>query len=222
MGFARAQPILRRCRAVADPQCQTATPSLSRPATAGRGDRTKCGGRGAGIDDPLATTTKRRVRRPLHHATRGPPPPLSWGRIQTIILAMRLRIRALLHASRKPFPLTPFKRREAERQKARLPLPCPAGPGARHADECCHSPALRARSPFGAPPRYSPEARRPTGSAPGHASWDADPAGVTRLHLSQSRDCTSRAGRSTGVTDAQSRPGTVCETARGNRTCSTF
>ena len=55
-----------------------------------------------------------------------------------------------------------------------------------------------------------------------HASWDAGRAGVTRPRLSQSRDCTSRTGRSTGVNDAQSRPGTVCETARGNRTCSTF
>ncbi len=82
--------------------------------------------------------------------------------------------------------------------------------------------ALRARSPFGAPPRLSPEARRPTGSAPGHASWDLDPAGVTRLHLSQSRDCTSRTGRSTGVTDARSRPGAGRNAARGNRSRSTF
>ena len=48
------------------------------------------------------------------------------------------------------------------------------------------------------------------------------PAGVTRLRLSQSRDCTSRTGRSAGVFDARSRPGTVCETARGDRACSTF
>ena len=77
------------------------------------------------------------------------------------------------------------------------------------------------RSPLGAPPRRSPEAFA-AGSTPGHASWDADRAGVTRLRLSQSRDCTSRTGRSTGVTDARSRPGAACETARGNRTCSTF
>src|SRR3984893_10145774 len=32
-------------------------------------------------------------------------------------------------------------------------------------------------------------------------------AGVTRPFLSQSSECTSRTGRSTGVTDAQSRPG---------------
>jgi hypothetical protein len=34
--------------------------------------------------------------------------------------------------------------------------------------------------------------------------------------------CTSRTGRSAGVCDARSRPGTVCETVRGDRTCSTF
>ena len=88
--------------------------------------------------------------------------------------------------------------------------------------ECCHSLALRARSPFGAPPRLSPETRRPAGSAPGHASWDAASAGVTRLHLSQSRDCTSRAGRSTGVNDARSRPGAGRNPARRDRPRSTF
>jgi hypothetical protein len=56
-------------------------------------------------------------------------------------------------------------------------------------------------------PRLLPKARRPIGSTPGHASWDADPAGVTRLRLSQSRESTSRTGRSTGVNDARSRPG---------------
>ena len=86
-------------------------------------------------------------------------------------------------------------------------LPCPAGPGARHANECCHSSALRARSPFGAPPRLSPVGSRRLGSAPGHASWDAGRAGVTRPRLSQSRDCTSRTGRSTGVNDAREPPG---------------
>ena len=58
------------------------TRSFSRPTLVGRGDRTKCGGRGAGVDEFPATTTKRRVRRPFHHAARGPPPPLSWGRIK--------------------------------------------------------------------------------------------------------------------------------------------
>ena len=63
---------------------------------------------------------------------------------------------------------------------------------------------------------------RPAGSTPGHASWDADPAGVTRSHLSQSRDCTSLTGRNAGVTDAQSRPGAGRNPARGHRSRSTF
>jgi hypothetical protein len=50
----------------------------------------------------------------------------------------------------------------------------------------------------------------PKGSAPGLASWDAVPAGVTRTYLSQSSDSTSRTGRSTGEEDARSRPGADC------------
>ena len=78
------------------------------------------------------------------------------------------------------------------------------------------------RSPLGAPPRLSPEALRPAGSTPGHASWDLDSPGVTRLHLSQSRESTSRTGRSTGVNDARSRPGAGRNSARGDRPRSTF
>ena len=63
---------------------------------------------------------------------------------------------------------------------------------------------------------------RPAGSTPGHASWDVARAGVTRLRLSQSRDCISRTGRSTGVNDTRSRPGAGCKSARGDRPRSTF
>jgi hypothetical protein len=63
---------------------------------------------------------------------------------------------------------------------------------------------------------------RPTGSTPGHASWDVDPAGVTRPHLSQSRESTSHTGRSTGMNDAQSRPGAGCKPARRRRSRSAF
>jgi hypothetical protein len=78
------------------------------------------------------------------------------------------------------------------------------------------------RSPSGASPRLSPATRKLADAAPGHASWDAASAGVTRLHLSQSRDCTSRTGRSTGVTDARSRPGADCKSARRHRSRSVF
>jgi hypothetical protein len=62
----------------------------------------------------------------------------------------------------------------------------------------------------------------PAGSTPGHASWDLDPAGVTRLRLSQSRESTSRTGRSTGVNDARSRPDAGRNPERGNHSRSTF
>ena len=58
---------------------------LSSPATAGEGDRAKRGGRGAGVDETLATKVNRRIPRPLHHpplaslAADGPPPPLRGG-----------------------------------------------------------------------------------------------------------------------------------------------
>ena len=67
----------------------------------------------------------------------------------------------------------------------------------------------------------------PLRATPGQASWDAarahDPqsppnrgrrpcalTGVTRARLSQSRECTSRTGRSTGPHDARSRPDAEC------------
>src|ERR1700691_5876826 len=51
------------------------------------------GGRGAGLDDSPATKATRRVGRPLHHASHGPPPPLSRGRIREGVLAARLSVR---------------------------------------------------------------------------------------------------------------------------------
>jgi hypothetical protein len=60
------------------------------------------------------------------------------------------------------------------------------------------------------------------GAAPGHASWDLVPAGVTRLLLSQSSGSTPRLGRSTEENDAQSRSGAGCEPARKHRTRSTL
>jgi len=44
-----------------------------------------------------------------------------------------------------------------------------------------------------------------------------DSPGVTRLHLSQSRESTSRTGRSTGVNDARSRPDAGRKAVRGHR-----
>jgi hypothetical protein len=81
---------------------------------------------------------------------------------------------------------------------------------------------------------------RPLGATPGQASWDAagrsirygrpnrgakisrSYAGVTRARLSQSRERTSRTGRSAGQHDARSCPGAECIVPRaGTRTRST-
>ncbi len=88
--------------------------------------------------------------------------------------------------------------------------------------ECCHSPRASGALAFRRSTAALASGPKATGSTPGHASWDADPSGVTRLHLSQSRDCTSRAGRSTGVNDARSRPGAGRNPARRDRPRSTF
>jgi hypothetical protein len=99
---------------------------------------------------------------------------------------------------RKALPKTSLKRREAERRQAHPTMSRTSG-----VRQQAQRSLLASRRSTAALTRGF----RPASSTPGHASWDADPTGVIRLHLSQSRDCTSRAGRSTGMSDAQSRPG---------------
>ena len=99
----------------------------------------------------------------------------------------------------------------------------------------CADPPLRARSPVGVPPRFSPGACSiPKGSASGQASWDVDgvfapliphwgrmnpvATGVTRPALSQSSGSTPRTAPSGGQHDARSRPGADRNSARGHRT----
>jgi hypothetical protein len=145
-----------------------------------------------------------------------------WGEGHTISFSRcGYRIRGLLHASRKPVQ-TPQINEGGRAPKGAYLLAVPGG--ARRAPHERMLPSVRASGAlaFRRSTAVLASWLAPTDSAPGHASWDAGRAGVTRPRLSQSRDCTSRTGRSTGVTDARSRPGTVCETARGNRTCSTF
>jgi hypothetical protein len=115
-------------------------------------------------------------------------------------------------------------RRSAERriQPPTVPPPSSSSHLRGRTEEGARRASGGTRSPLGAPPRLSPEASRPAGSTPGHASWDLDSAGVTRLHLSQSRESTSRTGRSTGVNDARSRPGAGRNPTRGDRPRSTF
>jgi hypothetical protein len=137
--------------------------SSSCPAIEGKGDRPSAersdGGRGAGRDETLSTKAKRRVRRPLHHASRGPPPPLSRGRTtQLPVLALRFLFapRALPTVSRNGPPQE--------------------GGGAPKGAYCETTPRYRSvaagrvrgarrfwrtRSPSGALPRLSPETSRP-------------------------------------------------------------
>jgi hypothetical protein len=59
------------------------------------------GGRGVGIGDSPSTKVKRRVRRPLHHPSGGPPPPLSRGRINETRSRDAMCARVMFQASRK-------------------------------------------------------------------------------------------------------------------------
>ena len=120
-------------------------------------------------------------------------------------------------------------RRSAGRRKRNWP---------HHTNRCRHLSALRARrAPRTIRLREPPasgalafrrstaalaEVSRPRLSTSGQVSWDAACSGRYPRFLSQSSGSTPRTGRNTGGHDARSRPGAVCETARGNRTRSTF
>ena len=139
------------------------------PRKWGRGTARLRGGRGAGLDALSAMTTKRRVRGPLHHASHGPPPPLRGGGQSNPVLAARLSARGLPKPRSNEF--SPERKREVQRREAPKSWP-------RHAGECCHSLALRARrapqdnplartacfgraAPPGAPPRFLRPGGRP-------------------------------------------------------------
>jgi hypothetical protein len=125
-------------------------PTASAPAIAGEGDRPKGGGGGAGLNatsaiqenigvyiDRLAAATTRRVQRPLHHAARGPPPPLSRGGWRELPRSRGACAPEFCQASHH-FCLQKNKgRRSAGRRN------CPVDP--RHARRRCHPLALRAR-----------------------------------------------------------------------------
>jgi hypothetical protein len=153
----------------------------------------------------------------LHHPAGGPPPPryARW-RINKIVLATQSRARAL--------PITTKRIRLRQKEgggapkgasnqcprstdkRCRLPMP---GRGSAPTSGRARLPALHLR--------LSPGLSHP-GSAPGHASWDSVPAGVTRPLLSQSSGSTPHLGRSTEENDAQSRSGADCKSARKHRT----
>ena len=91
-------------------------------------------------------------------------------------------------------------------------LPSESAPGAvaRHTDKRYRLPALRARSPLGAPPRRSPgfEAWLSPGPA---LAWDRDSVSCPSPRAASS----SRAGRSAGRAGSQGRPGRFAKPRAG-------
>ena len=140
-----------------------------------------------------------------------------------IILAMRLCIRALRTTTQHEKGVGPdhaYKegRRSADRRTVHVRA---AQTSVRELAQliCCAAAALVAsRSPFGAPPRHSPgRTHPPLAQLQFPRFLRPGLAGVTRfacLELPSS----SETGRHAGRAVAQSRPGAVCETARGHRT----
>ena len=129
----------------------------------------------------------------------------------------------VLHAVRKPFPKPHSKKwREAKRRKAPLHRPHQRVRRAPRGNGRYHPSALRARSPFGAPPRLSPAARKPPAQLQAMLPGTRHQAGVTRLSPVPVQGLHLPAGRSTGVNDARSRPGAGRNAARRHRPRSTF
>jgi len=132
------------------------------------------------------------------------------------VLATRLCARAMpSYSQASPSKCLP---KEGRRSAARRIVfgAASADAAARHTGECCHSLALRARAPPGAPPRRLPRKSMPWLS-PGRVSCDLRAAGVSRRALSQS----SEAPRRPVIMPADPMPGPpgsgVTSPARGNR-----
>jgi len=152
-------------------------------------------------DDLSATTTKRRLRRPLHHPSGGPPPPFSRGRIKQSrsrdACAPEL---CLSHAQISPPKEAKEGRRSADRRIVLEP---------RHANECCHPFALRARQ---RPQRRPLASRRSTAALATQMNATAQPrpcflrlacGGRYPPNAVPVQRCTSQTGRSAGRRDAQ-------------------
>src|ERR1700722_13912978 len=89
--------------------------------------------------------------RPLHHASHGPPHPLSWGRMQNILVpAMRFasessfKPRSFASNGREAFHLPPLKNKGGGERNGAPPVP---------ASQRDAGAVICDRSPFGAPPR---------------------------------------------------------------------
>jgi hypothetical protein len=180
------------------------------------------GGRGVGLDDFPAKTTKLHLRSPLHHAARGPPPPLRGGGCTPSFSRCGYRIRGLLHAARKPVH-TPQITKGGGAPKGAYLFAVPGG--ARRAPRQRMLPSVRASGALAlrrstavlAAPDASGHRLSPSPALPETRRIRALPSAAC-LSLPRSAETGRRAGRAV----TRGRPGAVCETARGNRTCSTF
>ncbi len=184
------------------------------------------GGRGAGLDANPATTAKRGVRRPLHHASHGSsPPPLSRGRMSGTDLAAQSRAsvvkqptipvviarsgsdEAIQSGTVKSWiaslALAMTKERIRKRNAGRRTVVSPAPAGAvaprkgRLAPTRPLSGALACRRSTTALAKESISSPR---RDPGQASWEAASTGRASLRRRRShfQRCTSRAGHSAG------------------------
>jgi hypothetical protein len=160
--------------------------------------------------------------RPLHHASRGPPPPYrgadakqrSRSRDATaseLVLKPHENFRSQHRSSSEgagggagavticasSHDVSVRKKKEAERRKTLIRILCTLRYSSRLARR-----ARQSAFHHGSCQRDA----SPQGSASGQASCDAVFAGVTRSLRSQSSDSTSRTGRNAGEHDARSRP----------------
>ena len=175
-----------------------------------------------------STKVQRRVRSPLHHASRGPPPPLSRGRKkESPVLALRFLFAPEFRQSYET-GLHKEGRRSAERRvvNSRATLSDVAireccGRGARHGRSACTNPPLAGALAF---------RRSAAALVAGRTMHDSVQAA---LHAIKTRRCHLRpwitlkpstwlAGRHAGGDDTRTARERLDETARGNRTRSTF
>ena len=213
----------------------------SRPAIAGRGDRTKCGGRGAYVaasPDGAEFSLPPAPPPPCELRSHGPPPPLSRGRMSSPVLAPHFAG----ESPHESFEISPDARRarrlpsgfafifqEAKVKQKRRQALCnnlrTVLLARRRALLCLFPPSplrcgervRRGHARLSAFHRGSRQRdASPKGSGPGQASWDPVSAGVTRGCLSQSSGSTPRTGRNAGEHDARTRPRAECIVPRAS------
>ena len=204
----------------------------------GEGDRPKGGGGDAGRDELHSAKATRGVRRPLHHASHGPPPPLWRGRKEYgLVLAAPFSCVRVLP---KRFPRTSQSKKGGGAPTG-ASIHCPRHTSAcchanvlrrqvyavcanrllcaeaRHTPRCCHLKVLRARSPLGAP--LAVLAAQINATAQPRPRF-ARTGGYRCYphHRSRLQRCTSRTGHNAGRSMPKPPGSGVTKPARRNRT----